>query len=40
MVFEDTEIGLKAAHSAGMDCMLLSEQQLQLFPCEVKNKPL
>lgn len=33
VVFEDTQIGLQAAHAAGMDCVLVSEAGLTLHPC-------
>jgi len=34
VVFEDTEIGKQAAHSGGMDCILVTEQGLEFFPCK------
>jgi len=34
VVFEDTEIGKRAAHAGGMDCVMVTEQGLQFYPCE------
>ncbi|WP_194437651.1 beta-phosphoglucomutase family hydrolase [Vibrio fluminensis] len=34
LVFEDTELGLQAAHAAGMDCALVKDEQLIYYPCE------
>lgn len=33
VVFEDTLLGLQAAHSAGMDCVLVEEGELKFYPC-------
>ncbi|NVK01891.1 MAG: HAD-IA family hydrolase, partial [Oceanospirillaceae bacterium] len=30
VVFEDTQIGLQAAHAAGMDCILVTPDGLRL----------
>lgn len=32
VVFEDTQIGLQAAHAAGMDCVLIDGDTLTLYP--------
>ncbi|ERM53046.1 carotenoid dehydrogenase [Vibrio mimicus CAIM 1883] len=32
LVFEDTQLGLQAAHAGGMDCMLVTEQGLVFYP--------
>lgn len=32
LVFEDTQIGLQAAHAGGMDCVLVTEQGLEFYP--------
>lgn len=32
VVFEDTELGLQAAHAAGMDCVLVKDNQLSFHP--------
>lgn len=34
VVFEDTELGKQAAHAGGMDCILVTEQGLQIHPCK------
>ncbi len=34
VVFEDTELGKQAAHAGGMDCIMVTEQGLQFYPCE------
>jgi len=33
VVFEDTELGLKAAHAARMDCILVEQGGLKYYPC-------
>ncbi len=33
VVFEDTELGKKAAHAGGMDCIMVTESGLQFYPC-------
>jgi len=33
VVFEDTLLGLQAAHSAEMDCVLVEAGELKLYPC-------
>ncbi|ORT52560.1 carotenoid dehydrogenase (plasmid) [Vibrio sp. qd031] len=32
VVFEDTELGKQAAHAAGMDCIMVEESGLRLYP--------
>lgn len=32
VVFEDTELGMQAAHAAGMDCVLVTEAGLVFYP--------
>ena len=32
VVFEDTELGKKAAHAAGMDCVMVEENKLVFYP--------
>ncbi|MGL4379758.1 MAG: beta-phosphoglucomutase family hydrolase [Vibrio sp.] len=32
LVFEDTQLGMQAAHAGGMDCVLVSEQGLAFYP--------
>lgn len=32
LVFEDTQLGLQAAHAGGMDCVLVTEQGLVFYP--------
>ncbi|WP_117233818.1 beta-phosphoglucomutase family hydrolase [Vibrio maerlii] len=32
VVFEDTELGKQAAHAAGMDCIMVCNNQLSFFP--------
>lgn len=32
VVFEDTQLGLKAAHAAGMDCYLVTESGFEFYP--------
>ncbi len=34
IVFEDTEMGKMAAHSAGMDCYMVTENSFTFCPCE------
>lgn len=34
IVFEDTALGMQAAHSAGMDCFMVDENQLTLHRCQ------
>lgn len=33
VVFEDTNIGLQAAHNAGMDCYLVTQSEFEFHPC-------
>ncbi|KIE21396.1 carotenoid dehydrogenase [Vibrio sinaloensis] len=33
VVFEDTELGKRAAHSGGMDCIMVEGDQLVFYPC-------
>ncbi|WP_413691924.1 beta-phosphoglucomutase family hydrolase [Psychromonas sp. KJ10-2] len=33
IVFEDTTLGMQAAHRAGMDCFMVDDNQLTLHPC-------
>lgn len=33
VVFEDTKLGMQAAHAGGMDCILVTNQQLCFYPC-------
>lgn len=33
IVFEDTELGKRAAHSGGMDCIMVEGDQLVFYPC-------
>ncbi|KQA98541.1 carotenoid dehydrogenase [Vibrio metoecus] len=33
LVFEDTQLGLQAAHAGGMDCVLVTKQGLAFYPC-------
>jgi HAD superfamily hydrolase (TIGR01509 family) len=32
VVFEDTQLGLTAAHAAGMDCYLVTKNELEFHP--------
>ncbi|GMQ48830.1 beta-phosphoglucomutase family hydrolase [Vibrio sp. 10N] len=32
VVFEDTKLGLQAAHAAGMDCYLVTESDFEFYP--------
>ncbi|MEF1340281.1 HAD-IA family hydrolase, partial [Vibrio rotiferianus] len=32
VVFEDTELGKKAAHAAGMDCVMVEGKGLKFYP--------
>lgn len=32
VVFEDTKLGLQAAHAAGMDCYLVTESEFEFYP--------
>ncbi|WP_140419025.1 HAD-IA family hydrolase, partial [Vibrio parahaemolyticus] len=32
LVFEDTELGKRAAHSAGMDCVMVEGNNLVFYP--------
>ncbi|USD67006.1 beta-phosphoglucomutase family hydrolase [Vibrio sp. SCSIO 43136] len=34
LVFEDTELGKKAAHAGGMDCMMVEGDELVFYPLE------
>jgi HAD superfamily hydrolase (TIGR01509 family) len=34
IVFEDTKLGLQAAHAANMDCMMVEEGRLIFYPLE------
>ncbi|MEF1289873.1 beta-phosphoglucomutase family hydrolase [Vibrio sp. M260118] len=34
IVFEDTKLGLQAAHAANMDCMMVEGDQLVFYPCK------
>ncbi|MFB9136936.1 beta-phosphoglucomutase family hydrolase [Vibrio olivae] len=36
LVFEDTKLGLQAAHAAGMDCVLVENNQLVFYPLDAK----
>lgn len=33
VVFEDTKLGLQAAHAASMDCVMVEEDGLKFYPC-------
>ncbi|EEX94101.1 putative phosphatase YqaB [Vibrio orientalis CIP 102891 = ATCC 33934] len=37
VVFEDTQLGLKAAHAAGMDCVLVESGKLKHYPCKTET---
>lgn len=39
IVFEDTKLGLLAAHAAGMDCMMVEDEQLVFYPYEKQKEP-
>ncbi len=34
VVFEDTELGMRAAHAGGMDCIMVEGDKLVFYPCE------
>ncbi len=34
VVFEDTDLGKQAAHAGGMDCIMVTENGLQYYPCK------
>lgn len=34
VVFEDTKLGMQAAHAAGMDCFLVEANKLVFYPLE------
>lgn len=34
VVFEDTELGMRAAHAGGMDCIMVEGDELVFYPCE------
>lgn len=38
LVFEDTQLGMQAAHAAGMDCVLVEGDNLSFHPCQSVNK--
>jgi len=39
LVFEDTQLGMQAAHAGGMDCVLVSEQGLAFYPAAAAAQP-
>ncbi|NVD07859.1 beta-phosphoglucomutase family hydrolase [Vibrio sp. JPW-9-11-11] len=39
VVFEDTALGLEAAHAANMDCFLVEDGQLVFYPCPNNKEP-